>query len=78
MISLSLDSNREQPRKFAESHGLHWTQVHLDEGLKDIVTSSYGVYAIPSILLIGPDGKIAARGLRGPKIRETVASALGQ
>lgn len=78
MISLSLDSNREQPRKFAETHGIHWIQVHLDERLKDIVTSSYGVYAIPSILLIGPDGKIVARDMRGTKIRETVAAELDQ
>jgi peroxiredoxin len=78
MISLSLDSNREQPRKFAETHGIHWIQVHLDERLKEIVTASYGVYGIPSILLIGPDGKIVARDLRGTKIRETMAAKLDQ
>jgi peroxiredoxin len=78
MISLSLDSNREQPKKFVETHGIHWIQVHLDERLKDIITESYGVYAIPSILLVGPDGKIVARDLRGPQIKETVAAKLNQ
>jgi hypothetical protein len=36
------------------------------------------VEGIPSIFLIGPDGKIIARELRGEAIKEAVGKALGK
>ena len=41
-------------------------------------TDTYGVDGIPQIMLIGPDGTILARDLRGPQIEEAVKNALGQ
>jgi thiol-disulfide isomerase/thioredoxin len=76
MISLSLDSTREDPKQFVKAKSLGWTQAFLGEWSKDTVTQDYGVYGIPYILLIGPDGKVLAAGLRGPHIREAVAAAL--
>ena len=49
--------------------GLEWTQVCLAEWSEDTVADSYGVYAIPSIFLIGSDGKILATDLRGHEIQ---------
>ena len=39
-------------------------------------TNTYGVNGIPQIMLIGPDGTILARDLRGPAIEEAVVKAL--
>lgn len=79
MISLSKDSDREAPGKFVKAKGLSWTQAFLGgDWSKDIVAQNYGIMAIPQIMLIGPDGKIIARDLRGPKIKEVVAAALGK
>jgi hypothetical protein len=36
----------------------------------------YGVRGIPSIWLIGPDGRILAKDLRGEAIQTTVAAML--
>jgi hypothetical protein len=38
----------------------------------------YGVRGIPSIWLIGPDGTVIAKYLRGGQIKSTVATALGE
>lgn len=78
IVSLSLDLDREAPRKFVRARSIAWTQVFLADGWNDVVTQNYGVYSIPQICLIGPDGKIVATGLRGPKIKEVVAAALGK
>jgi thiol-disulfide isomerase/thioredoxin len=78
MISLSLDSELAAPKKFARNQGIAWTQGFLGDWSKDEVTQRYGVYGIPAIFLIGPDGKVLATGLRGTKIKETVASVLGK
>jgi peroxiredoxin len=76
MISLSLDPGRASPEKFANDNGIGWTQVFLGEWSKDEVAPSYGVFAIPRIFLIGPDGKVLAADLRGSKIEEAVAAGL--
>ena len=78
MISLSLDAEREAPKKFARNQGMAWIQGFLGDWSKDKVTQNYGVYGIPAIFLIGPDGKVLATDLRGPKIKEAVATALGK
>lgn len=41
-------------------------------------TDTYGVIGIPQILLIGPDGTILARDLRGAAIEEAIVKALGK
>ena len=40
-------------------------------------TDTYGVRGIPQIMLIGPDGTILARDLRGAAIEEAIVKALG-
>jgi hypothetical protein len=77
MISLSLDAEMAAPKRFARTQGISWTQGFLGEWSKDKATKIYGVYGIPAIFLIGPDGKVLATNLRGPKIKEAVAAALG-
>jgi thiol-disulfide isomerase/thioredoxin len=76
MISLSLDADTAEPKKFARTEGMVWTQGFLGEWSKDRVTPTYGVYGIPAILLIDPGGKVLATDLRGPKIKEAIASVL--
>lgn len=41
-------------------------------------TDTYGVLGIPQIMLIGPDGTILARDLRGAAIEEAIIKALGK
>ena len=40
------------------------------------VSTAYGFTSIPSIWLIGPDGKIVARDLHGKALQEAVANAM--
>jgi peroxiredoxin len=76
VISLSLDQDPAAPRKFARNNDIAWRQGFLGDWSNDKITGTYGVFAIPSIFLIGPDGKILAAGLRGDRIKEAVATAL--
>ena len=70
MISLSLDSDKAAPKKFVQNQGIAWEQGFLGDWSKDKVTQSYGVYGIPAIFLIGPDGKILANDLRGSRSKK--------
>lgn len=76
MIALSHDRNEDAPRSYAEKHNLGWTQTFLSGESKSRITSQYGVRSIPRFFLIAPDGRVAATGMRGKAIKETVAQAL--
>jgi len=78
MIGLSLDEKADAPRDYAKKNGLGWTQGFLGEWSKTDVPAKYGVNGIPDIFLIGPDGKILAKGLRGPGAKAAVAKALAE
>jgi RNA polymerase sigma factor (sigma-70 family) len=77
MIGLSLDENVDELRTYVERHELAWPQGILESWASSPVPPSFGVQAIPSIWLIGPDGKVLAKDLRGPGIKGAVANALG-
>ncbi|HET6427152.1 MAG TPA: redoxin domain-containing protein, partial [Phycisphaerae bacterium] len=78
IIGLSLDADMGSPEKYVKKNDLKWTQGFLGDWSKSKVPDLYGVRGIPHILLIGPDGRIVARKLRGGAILEAVAEALGR
>jgi thiol-disulfide isomerase/thioredoxin len=78
MISLSLDDEAAAPKKFAAQNDIKWIQGFLGKWSDSPVTPLYGVEGIPSIFLIGPDGKIVAKELRGEGIKDAVRKALGK
>ncbi len=76
MMGLSLDPEISAPRDYAAKHQLGWIQGFLGEWSTNSLPERYGVQGIPSIFLIGPDGKIVAKDLRGNAIKSAVAKAL--
>ena len=54
---------------------MNWIQL-ADRTEEHIVMNTYGVEGIPQIMLIGADGTILARDLRGDEIEEAVKKAL--
>lgn len=77
MISLSLDNKPDAPRQFAANQKTPWVQGFLGPFKQTEVPNRWGVEGIPSIFLIGPDGTILARNLRGDAIKAAVAQRLG-
>jgi thiol-disulfide isomerase/thioredoxin/protocatechuate 3,4-dioxygenase beta subunit len=78
MLSLSVDEEVEAPRAFQADRPLPWHQGFVGEGVHGSAPDAFGVRAIPALVLVGPDGTIVARGMRGEQIREVVARALGE
>jgi len=78
MIGLSLDPNIKTPRAYAAKNQLGWIIGFLGDWSKADLPSKYGVEGFPSIFLIGPDGKIIAKDLRGESIKTTVERTLAK
>ena len=73
MVSLNVWDKPDAQAKAIKQLGMNWTQ--LTDATRN-ATDKYGVDGIPQILLIGKDGKIIARDLRGEEIEEAVKKAL--
>ena len=76
MIGLSLDSDLDSWKRYVDRNKNHWIQAFLGGRNKSAVPNRYGLQGIPETFLVGPDGKILARGLRGEAIEKAVANAL--
>jgi peroxiredoxin len=65
VIGISLDNNSANWKKAIRDDKMPWTQLSDLKGWKNDVSAYYGIYAIPSNLLIDTSGKIIARDIRG-------------
>jgi len=65
VLGVSLDNKKDAWLKAIEDDGLTWTQVSDLQGWSNAVSKSYGIRSIPANLLIGKDGMILAKNLRG-------------
>ena len=75
MLSVAVWDKLEDTLEAAKEENIVWNQI---VDAQKIPTDIYGIEGIPHIILFGPDGTIVKRGLRGEKIREAVAEALGK
>ena len=55
---------------------MNWVQGYLGDWSETDVPSMYGVSFIPSLFLIGPNGKLIANSNRAFEIREAAKNAL--
>ncbi|MHC4863618.1 MAG: M56 family metallopeptidase [Planctomycetota bacterium] len=62
--------------EYLGNYGLHWAHVVLDSDDDRVLAQQYGVQRWPSAILIGQDGKVIARNLRGNAIKWAVERAL--
>jgi thiol-disulfide isomerase/thioredoxin len=78
MIALSLDAEKEPLEAYLAENEMPWVQAFLGDWSETKIPGAFGVYGIPGIMLIDPEGKLAAKDLRGAAMAEAVASALKQ
>ena len=79
IIGVSLDSDRAKLDSFLKKQdGMTWPQYFDGEGWSNKLAVKYGVESIPFAVLVGPDGKIIGKDLRGDDLETAVAAALGK
>ena len=78
IVGLSLDNKKEPWLKAVEDLKMPWTQLSDLKGWQSIVTEVYKVWSIPDNLLIDPQGKIVARGLRGEALQAKLKTIFGE
>lgn len=76
VIGISLDDDAESVKRFVKQHGMGWAQVVLGPAEQNPVARKYNVSGVPAMFLIGPDGKVVAKDVRGRRLDTELSKLL--
>ena len=76
IFGVSLDNDVNRWKAAIQSDGLSWYHGSDLMGWKSKPAQIYQVHSIPATFLLDKEGKIIAKGLRGPELEAAVANAL--
>ncbi|HEV2482405.1 MAG TPA: TlpA disulfide reductase family protein [Puia sp.] len=77
-VSLDRPGYKDAWLKAIHDDGLTWTQVSDLKFWNNAIAKQYDIEAIPSNLLIGPDGKIVAKDLHGEELEKKLSEVLSK
>ena len=82
IIGVALDEDEQTIASFLENHPLEWKQIFFSNperrGWNNTVAEFYGVKSVPSLWLIGPDGKVRATNLTAETVHPAVTGRYGR
>ncbi len=78
VLAVSLDRKKDKWKAAIKKDGLPWHHISDLKGWQNKVANDFGVHSIPHTVLLGKDGKIVARGLRGAALERKLAALLGE
>ena len=76
VFGVSFDSKKDNWIKAIQDDGLTWTHVSDLKGWGNAAGKLYGIQSIPQNILIGPEGKIIARNVRGQALQDKLKELL--
>ena len=80
VVSISIDQDRKDLDEFLEKHKQPWTMLHdvaEARGTDKSLSTYYGIFAIPQMMLVGRDGKVLSLSIRGDQLGDELAKLLG-
>jgi len=78
IVGLSFDNKKEPWVKAIADLKMPWVHLSDLKGWKTVASDVYGVNSIPDNLLIDPQGKIVARGLRAQGLQDKLKGIFGE
>ncbi len=68
VLGVSLDKAKPAWVDAIKMDGLTWAHISDLQGWNNSVAQQFGIFSIPQNFLVGPDGRIVAKNLRGPAL----------
>ena len=78
VVGLSFDNKKEPWVQAIADQKMPWTHLSDLKGWRTVASGVYDVNSIPDNLLIDPQGKIVARGLRGEALQAKLKTIFGE
>ena len=64
VVGISLDTDRTALERFVKEIGLSWPQSFDGKGWSNAIAAKYGIQVVPTLWLVGRDGKVVDQGAR--------------
>jgi thiol-disulfide isomerase/thioredoxin len=80
VVGVSVDRNRDDLDKFLEEHEHPWTVLHDNAQGADpskSMSTYYGVFGVPTVILVGADGKVISINARGEQLGKELKKLFG-
>jgi thiol-disulfide isomerase/thioredoxin len=61
LVCVNLDNTLDEARKYLQNNPLPGTHLHQDGGLESKMATDYGIQVLPTIFVVGKDGKVVNR-----------------
>ena len=78
VVGLSFDANADAWKAAINRFAMPWANLSDLKGWESAAAKKYKVNSIPDNILIGPDGRIIANGLRGEALLQKLAALLSE
>ncbi|MBR1688858.1 MAG: TlpA family protein disulfide reductase [Prevotella sp.] len=78
VVGVSLDKSKEAWVGAINSFGMKWPQMSDLKGWRSAAVSTYGIRAIPSSILVDPNGRVVALNLRGHLLGDKLKEIYGE
>ena len=76
VLGINISDKLDAFRQTVKNYGIEYPQLVIPSYAKENGAKIYGINSIPHIMLIGPDGTILKRGLRGEDMMKYVEEAM--
>jgi hypothetical protein len=76
ILGLSVDNEAKDLEAFIKSNEVKWRECYLGRWMDTSVPALFGVEGVPQGILVGPDGRVLSKNLRGAALRTAVRNAL--
>ena len=76
IIGVSLDSDKDKLTSFIKEKQMPWPQYFDGKAWQTKLAGVYGINSIPATYLLGKDGTIIGKGLRGDALEQAVSAGL--
>lgn len=77
VLGVSSDVSKNDWMAAIKHDNADWTHLIIGENMS-VINREYSIIGIPEILLVNPEGKILAKGLRGEDIEIAVSEAINK
>jgi thiol-disulfide isomerase/thioredoxin len=68
IVGVNLDNSPEEAVQFVQENRLQWAHIHEPGGLENRPATELGILTLPTMFLIGADGKVIHRDIRASQL----------
>jgi len=76
ILGINLDTTSEPVAAYMKEHNIVWPQAHEPGGLESSPALSYGIISLPTMFLVGKDGKVVSRSVSVEDLKKKLPGLL--